>query len=104
MPCGASPISKKRREFAGNGPTRGARVAGPQYNRRSGHRSNHPARPPMDDDAIATEEPIVTVHVAEAPKSEVDEETKTRRQPPYHVILLNDEEHTFEYVIELLMK
>ena len=58
----------------------------------------------MDDDAIATEEPIVTVRVAEAPESEVDERTKTRRQPPYHVILLNDEEHSFEYVIELIMK
>lgn len=30
--------------------------------------------------------------------------TATRRMPPYHVIILNDEEHTFEYVIELLAK
>jgi ATP-dependent Clp protease adaptor protein ClpS len=58
----------------------------------------------MDDEAIATEEPIVTVRVAEKPESEVDEETRTKRQPPYNVILLNDEEHSFEYVIELLMK
>ena len=27
-----------------------------------------------------------------------------RRQPPYNVIILNDEEHTFDYVIELLVK
>lgn len=58
----------------------------------------------MDDDAIATEEPIVMVQVAEAPESRVAEETRTKRQPPYNVILLNDEEHSFEYVIELLMK
>ena len=58
----------------------------------------------MDDEAIATEEPIVLVQVAEAPESRADERTKTKRQPPYNVILLNDEEHSFEYVIELLMK
>jgi len=28
---------------------------------------------------------------------------KTRRQPPYHVILLNDDDHTYQYVIEMLM-
>ena len=33
-----------------------------------------------------------------------DQETRTRRLPPYNVIILNDEEHTFEYVIELLIK
>ncbi len=27
-----------------------------------------------------------------------------KKQPPYHVLLLNDEDHTFEYVIELLVK
>lgn len=30
--------------------------------------------------------------------------TKPRRQPPYHVILLNDDDHTYEYVIEMLGK
>jgi len=51
-------------------------------------------------------DPVVTVGVAPRPSPEADAETgtKTRRQPPYHVILLNDEEHTFEYVIELIMK
>jgi ATP-dependent Clp protease adaptor protein ClpS len=29
---------------------------------------------------------------------------KPRRQPPYHVILLNDDDHTYEYVIEMLGK
>ncbi len=30
--------------------------------------------------------------------------TQSRQLPPYNVIILNDEEHTFEYVIELLTK
>ena len=32
------------------------------------------------------------------------EKTKPQRQPNYHVIIWNDEEHTYEYVIELLMR
>ena len=47
-------------------------------------------------------EPIVTTQTT--PKSKTDPETQTRRQPPYHVVILNDEEHTFDYVIELLTK
>ena len=27
---------------------------------------------------------------------------KTKRQPPYHVILLNDDDHSFHYVIHML--
>jgi ATP-dependent Clp protease adaptor protein ClpS len=27
---------------------------------------------------------------------------KTKRQPPYHVILLNDDDHTYEYVVRML--
>lgn len=30
------------------------------------------------------------------------EETKTRRQPPYHVILHDDNDHSFAYVIIML--
>jgi ATP-dependent Clp protease adaptor protein ClpS len=29
---------------------------------------------------------------------------KTRREPPYHVVLIDDRDHTFEYVIEMLQK
>jgi ATP-dependent Clp protease adaptor protein ClpS len=32
------------------------------------------------------------------------EEQKTKRQPPYNVILLNDDDHSFDYVIEMLQK
>ena len=34
--------------------------------------------------------------------TDTEEEQKTRRQPPYNVILLNDDDHTYEYVIQLL--
>jgi ATP-dependent Clp protease adaptor protein ClpS len=52
------------------------------------------------DSAVA--EPIVTTQVA--PRARTVPETQTRRQPPYNVVILNDEEHTFPYVIELLIK
>jgi len=35
---------------------------------------------------------------------EVENDTSDRLQPLYHVILLNDEDHTYEYVIEMLQK
>src|SRR5207248_5918501 len=54
------------------------------------------------DDSVALEEPIVATK--SAPRSRTRTETQTRRQPPYHVVILNDEEHTFDYVIELLTK
>src|SRR3954449_400350 len=36
------------------------------------------------------------------PETDVEQEQKTKRQPPYNVILLNDDDHTYEYVIEML--
>jgi len=39
-----------------------------------------------------------------AVEPEVDCDRRTKRLPPYNVVILNDEVHTFEYVIELLMK
>jgi ATP-dependent Clp protease adaptor protein ClpS len=47
-------------------------------------------------------EPVVTTSVA--PRDEVATETRSKRLPPYNVVILNDEEHTFDYVIELLIK
>lgn len=32
------------------------------------------------------------------------EEARTRRLPPYHVVLENDDHHSFEFVIEVLQK
>jgi ATP-dependent Clp protease adaptor protein ClpS len=44
--------------------------------------------------------PGVTV----APDTETHEETHTRRVPPYNVILLNDDQHSMEFVVEVLCK
>lgn len=43
-------------------------------------------------------EPIVTTR----PKEQ--EQSKTRRIPPFHVILENDDYHSFEFVMEVLQK
>jgi ATP-dependent Clp protease adaptor protein ClpS len=36
------------------------------------------------------------------PDTDVEQEQKTQRQPPYNVILLNDDDHSYEYVIAML--
>jgi ATP-dependent Clp protease adaptor protein ClpS len=38
------------------------------------------------------------------PLPQEDVRQKARRQPPYHVILWNDDDHSYEYVIAMLMK
>jgi ATP-dependent Clp protease adaptor protein ClpS len=35
---------------------------------------------------------------------EIDNSTDSKVQPLYHVILLNDEDHTYDYVVEMLVK
>jgi ATP-dependent Clp protease adaptor protein ClpS len=37
-------------------------------------------------------------------KTKEKEEQKTKKQPPYNVILLNDDDHSFEYVIAMLQQ
>lgn len=39
---------------------------------------------------------------ATLPKPVEHTDEKTKKQPPYHVILLNDDDHTYEYVIRML--
>ena len=56
---------------------------------------------PEDFDSLSDETTVATLS---RPKTAHAAHTETKRQPPYHVIILNDEEHTFEYVIELLAK
>lgn len=34
----------------------------------------------------------------------LDAKNRPQRQPPYHVILLDDDDHTYEYVIGMLAK
>jgi ATP-dependent Clp protease adaptor protein ClpS len=73
-------------------------VQGSRFNR-------DPESPTMSDEPesqSAVIEPIVTTRVA--PKERVEPGTKTKQLPPYNVVILNDEEHTFDYVIELLAK
>ena len=36
------------------------------------------------------------------PELDVEQEQRTKRQPPYHVVLLNDDDHSYEYVIDML--
>ncbi len=38
------------------------------------------------------------------PEVEEKEETQTKRQPPYNVVLLDDDDHTYEYVIVMLQQ
>ena len=38
------------------------------------------------------------------PTPQLDQETETKLAPMYHVVLLDDQEHTYEYVIELAVK
>lgn len=47
-----------------------------------------------------------TASTVTIPRVEIDtaEETQTRRQPPWHVVLLDDDDHTYDYVIEMLMR
>lgn len=36
------------------------------------------------------------------PETDVETDRKLRYQPPYHVILLNDDDHSYAYVITML--
>jgi ATP-dependent Clp protease adaptor protein ClpS len=36
------------------------------------------------------------------PGIEIIEETDQRQEPPYHLILLDDDDHTYEYVIRMM--
>ena len=53
----------------------------------------------MPDEAVAVAEP--TQETVARPRERAEERTK--RQPPYHVILWNDDDHSYEYVIAMLM-
>ena len=54
----------------------------------------------MSEQAAVAIEP--QEQVVARPRQQADE--KTKRQPPYHVILWNDNDHTYEYVITMLMQ
>ena len=50
--------------------------------------------------AVAIDEPAVQT----VPERKEEKKKKPKRQPPYHVILWNDDDHTYEYVIEMMRK
>jgi ATP-dependent Clp protease adaptor protein ClpS len=52
----------------------------------------------MSDQAAVASVPVE--QVATRPKQSTERETK--RQPPYHVILWNDDDHSYQYVIAML--
>lgn len=54
----------------------------------------------VEEPVVTTEEPVVTPKE----RTRTDSRNKPKRQPPYAVIVHNDEEHTFLYVIDILMK
>lgn len=41
-------------------------------------------------------------NTATLPELEAESAQKTRHQPPYHVVLLNDDDHSYAYVILML--
>ncbi len=49
----------------------------------------------MSDSATASETVV-------RPKNK--RQQKPKRQPPYHVVLLNDDDHSFEYVVAMLQQ
>ena len=55
----------------------------------------------MTDEAAAA---VAEPQEATVAVRQTEDQRKTKRQPPYHVVLWNDEEHTYEYVIAMLMK
>lgn len=56
----------------------------------------------MSEDHSVAEPPVKTAPAKPNVKPRSD--TKRKPQPPYAVIVANDEDHTFEYVIEMLQR
>ncbi|HEY2881189.1 MAG TPA: ATP-dependent Clp protease adaptor ClpS [Pirellulales bacterium] len=54
-----------------------------------------------EQSAVAVAEPAVAEPVVQ--KAARDKK-KPKRQPPYHVILWNDDDHTYQYVITMMQK
>ena len=52
----------------------------------------------MPKTATATPETTVTTVTKTKP------EDRPKVQPPYHVVLINDEDHSYDYVVEMLCK
>jgi ATP-dependent Clp protease adaptor protein ClpS len=54
---------------------------------------------------MAEEKSNAAVATAPAPaKPKPDRKNQTKKLPPYHVVLLNDDDHSYAYVIDMLGK
>ena len=51
--------------------------------------------------AVPLEEVLGLEEIAAKPRERTERESK--RQPPYHVVLWNDDDHSYEYVILMLL-
>jgi len=58
----------------------------------------------LDELLIQEQEVLPQVRPGRKKKQETNEETRTKKQPPYAVIVENDEFHTWPYVIDVLQK
>ena len=58
----------------------------------------------MSEQQAAAAEPEVAVAEPEQKRKGKPKKKPPRRQPRYHVILWNDDDHTHEYVIEMMAK
>jgi len=47
---------------------------------------------------------ITTVKTITSTKSHTDDQKRSKKQPLYHVLLLDDDDHTYEYVIGMIRK
>ena len=58
----------------------------------------------LDELLIQNQETLPQVRPGLAKEYKTNENTRTKKQPPYAVIVENDEFHTWPYVIEVLQK
>jgi ATP-dependent Clp protease adaptor protein ClpS len=66
-----------------------------------------PAKPARNADrsaAAVAELPLSETPAAESPPQEKNSSRKPKKLPPYAVVVLNDDLHTFQYVIETFRK
>jgi ATP-dependent Clp protease adaptor protein ClpS len=59
--------------------------------------TSDPTSPPKEQQGTQTAEPPKA-----APKKSAKPRRKTKQLPPFNVVLLDDDDHTYEYVIEML--
>ncbi len=56
----------------------------------------------VDDQSAAVA--VQEAAVESVPLKRVEKKKRPKRQPPYHVILWNDDDHSYEYVIHMMQK